>query len=737
MKMFKPRSLLLAVLTVLVFGLHNVVFASEPSVKWRDDTRSERMAWWKEAKFGMFIHWGIHSMFAGKYKGAESPRYSENIMAVCRIPVAEYKAMAKGFYPDQYDPEAWVLLAKEAGMKYIVLTAKHSEGFALWDSKVCDWNVTDATRWGKDLIEPLADACKKHGIKLGFYYCQAMDCMNGGRPNPHYDKKDGPKISIDEYIRTIAVPQVKELMTNYGEIAVIWWDVPGNTIKADHAQLLIEQLDSQPNILMNDRLISRSIAKGFIGDFNTPENSIPKSLKADRAWEACQTMNYNWGYRASDTDWKSPKTLLKNLATCVSNGGNYLLNVGPKPDGTFPQPNIQALKEMGQWMKINSESIYGCGPTVFKQYAWQGVCTTRKNMKGTLLYLHVFDWPKEGLVVPGVKNKIETVYLLADPAKKALPYKQHEYGQIIDLPANAPTALSSVVVVQLKGAADIDHTIELPALAASGVYTLVPKHAERTREAGFSDAIVRLCMEQKATSAQWELDLDESGVYTLKADYACNRDKTFSIHTKAYELPVLVTKSGTWNLEKEERKLNSHWAEKFWKKGVSVGAIYLEKGKQTVRLRASKTGATSPNERLYLRHIRLAKVDLTHAGSAPIKLDSSTALLHGTDLMNGNIGISQWHQGDRAEWTVRLTDYEGVFDVNICVASPVACSIELGSKGNPLKKLAVAASEGSGTQRIGQIDLPNTGLHTITCKGVANSKDLHLKYLVLTPVDSQ
>ncbi|WP_340110684.1 alpha-L-fucosidase [Maribellus mangrovi] len=430
----------------------------------------ERLKWWHEAKFGMFIHWGVYSMWAGNYHGHEQAKGgAEWIMNRCKIPVAEYQERAKDFNPVNYDPDAWVKMAKDAGMKYIVITAKHHDGFALFDSKASKWNVVDATKWGKDLLKSLVAACKKYDVRLGFYYSQAQDWNNPGGAvarRPMKDGWDNPNaVTIDaytkehkghwdpaqetatfeEYIDRVAVPQVHELLSNYGPVSVLWWDTPTNMTK-EAATKLQAQLALQPNIITNDRLKKPD----FPGDTKTPEQRIPDQddLKGQN-WETCMTMNHTWGYRTSDHDWKSTETLIRNLVDIVSKGGNYLLNIGPKPDGTFPEASIERLKEIGDWMEVNGEAIYGTQASPFGLLPW-GRCTKKEEKGKTILYLSVFDWPENGqLALPDMKNKVVSVTLLANGKK--LKAKTTKDGVSISLPKEAPDKIASVIKLTVKG----------------------------------------------------------------------------------------------------------------------------------------------------------------------------------------------------------------------------------------------------------------------------------------------
>ncbi|MGO4289814.1 alpha-L-fucosidase [Chitinophaga sp. RAB17] len=433
-------------------------------------THDQRMQWWRDARFGMFIHWGDYAQLAGNYKGQQVARGGEWIMNRAKIPVTEYQQFAKQFNPVKYDADAWVKTAKDAGMKYIVITAKHHDGFAMFKSNASKWNIADATPYGKDVLTPLAAACKKYGIKLGFYYSQAQDWNNPGGavarkvategwPNPdsaqidaytqahsgHWDPLQ-TSATMSDYIDKVAVPQVKELLTNYGEVAVLWWDTPTN-MTDEYAQKLQDVLALQPNIITNDRLKRPN----FAGDYKTPEQKIPNQSELDgRDWETCMTMNGTWGYKSFDNKWKSTETLIRNLVDIASKNGNYLLNVGPDASGQFPEGSLTALKGIGQWMKINGEAIYATQGSPLPTLDW-GRCTQKKNGNNTTLYLHVFNWPANGqLHVPGVKGKVNSAKLLANGKKLITTTGTDDL--LINVPTQAPDAISTVIKLEISNA---------------------------------------------------------------------------------------------------------------------------------------------------------------------------------------------------------------------------------------------------------------------------------------------
>jgi len=426
------------------------------------EQRDARMAWWRDAKFGMFIHWGVYSVPAGYYHGQPVAGIGEWIMNRGKIPMAEYQQFAREFNPTNFNADQWVKIAKNAGMKYIVITSKHHDGFAMFCSRASQWNICDTTPFGRDPLKELAAACRKQGIRLGFYYSQAQDWNNGGAAaGGKWDPAQ--EHSMDDYIDRTAVPQVREILTNYGPDipAVLWWDTPRdmNYERAEKLYRVTQEL--RPDLIENNRL-----GGGFKGDTETPEQHIPAQGYPGRDWETCMTMNNTWGFKRDDNNWKSTETLIRNLCDIASKGGNYLLNVGPTSEGLIPPPSVERLAEVGGWMRTNGEAIYGTGPTPFGAEAgklsetdkdkngkpkfitaWDWRCTTKPRK----IYLHIFKWPEHGKFgLPAVKTKITRAYLLADPKQRKLKYKQTDQGVTLMLPEKAPDAIASVVCLETR-----------------------------------------------------------------------------------------------------------------------------------------------------------------------------------------------------------------------------------------------------------------------------------------------
>jgi len=379
--------------------------------------------WFNQARFGMFIHWGVYSILAR----------GEWVRLIERIPSSEYEALAWKFKPKNYRPEEWVELAQDAGMKYMVLTTRHHDGFSLFDSEVSDFTAPK-TGAKRDLVAEYVEACKERDMKVGFYY-SLLDWRY-----PAYFK--GPKADPEgwneflEYVHT----QVKELCTNYGKIDVLWydggWPWTAEDWRSAELNAMVRRL--QPGILINNR-------SKLPEDFDTPEQRIGPPSDPNRMWETCMTMNDNWGYSAGDRNWKTVRQLIQNLVRCASGAGNYLLNVGPRADGTIPEPSVKRLRRIGAWMRVNGESIYGSERCPFR-----GGMVGLTTAKGNIVYLHVFRWPGREITVAYVKNKVLSARILATGQEVEVTQKGDRVF-LRGLPKRPPDPYDTVIAMELDG----------------------------------------------------------------------------------------------------------------------------------------------------------------------------------------------------------------------------------------------------------------------------------------------
>ncbi|RAV30360.1 alpha-L-fucosidase [Sinomicrobium soli] len=410
----------------------------------------ERMAWWREARFGMFVHWGAYAVPAGRYEGKEVKSAGEWIMRNAGIPVEVYEGYAREFNPAAFDADEWVSRMKDAGMKYMVFTSKHHDGFCLWDSGLTDYDVVDFSPYGKDILRALADACKAQGVKFGLYH----SIIDWHHPDAHADTYAGGEASENnerrfaDYLENYLKPQLKELVEKY-DPAILWFDGEWEEEFTHEQGLDLYQYVRRlkPDIIINNRVDKgrqgmQGMNKGdsdYAGDFGTPEQEILDGT-SDLDWESCMTMNDTWGYKTDDNNWKSPAVLVRNLVDAAAKGGNYLLNIGPDAEGRIPEASVKSLDAIGAWIKVNGEAVYGTESPESGYQQGENIRFTRK--RGTPFYYAVtFEKPGKTVRLEQLKpEEGSQVVLLGYETPLEWKYDE-EKGLEITVPEEALNAI--------------------------------------------------------------------------------------------------------------------------------------------------------------------------------------------------------------------------------------------------------------------------------------------------------
>ncbi len=490
------------------------------------EQRDARMAWWREARFGLFIHWGLYAIPAGEWKGGTN--YGEWIRHSAQIPIDEYDKFRGRFNPVKFDAEQWVQLAKQAGMKYIVITSKHHDGFCLFDSEHTDFDVM-STPFQRDIMKELSDACRRHGLKMCWYH-SIMDWHHPDYlPRREWEAADRPADGADfDRFRQYLKNQVRELLTKYGPIGVMWFDGEWEeTWTHEHGVDLYNYVRGiDPNVIVNNRvdkgragMAGMTIGDQFMGDFGTPEQEIPATGFPGVDWESCMTMNTHWGWNKRDKNFKSARELIHMLIDIASKGGNFLLNIGPTAEGEFPPECVERLRDIGAWMEVHGESIYGTQASPFKSLPW-GRCT-QKRLEGdvTRLYLHVFDWPAGGtLVVPGILNEPRRAVLMTAGEPRPVDVSRRGESIVVRLPRQPADPVASVVALEISGRPDVT---EPPQIAADATI--------------FIDALeVRITSEREHVELRYTLDGSEPGPQSPVARGPVRIDRTATVSARAF-----------------------------------------------------------------------------------------------------------------------------------------------------------------------------------------------------------
>ena len=592
--MKKPVVDSLFLLRYPVYFLLSLTLIFKPVLLLADEQfkKEERLEWFRDAKFGMFIHWGPYSLLSGEWNGkrVQVGRNAEWIMKFLEIPVDKYRKIVQQFNPVQFNAREWVRLAKSTGMKYIVITAKHHDGFAMYHSRVTSYNIVDWTPYKRDPLKELAQICAEEGIKFCVYYSHREDWDHPGAYGNGWDYAndwEGDFFERDEfekYLEEKAKPQLHELLANYGPLGLIWFDRGIYTQEQGREFVRIVR-ELQPACLVNGRVGNYN--QELLGDYqNMGDNGMPVG-GIEEYWETPQTLNETWGFSKFDTRWKSSETVIRRLVEITSRGGNYLLNVGPTGVGEIPEASVDILEQVGNWVRRNAESIYGTSANPFPELPW-GYCTA----KGNNLYLHVRDWPGDGILkVPGLRNKIQSAYLLSGKTL-LLDVNQTENQALITLPRKPLDSPITVLVLEIEGKLEVDPLVvkqnETGTIDLSYLTALTQgKAVKRFNRKGEFHISKWTGPEDTVT---WHFHVLKPETFTINITYAANKEwegRNYIITDGAVSIEASVKHTGDW----------------YEYQTLLVGSLTLQKpGYYSLTIRPQ---ASNDNYLMYLRSLTL------------------------------------------------------------------------------------------------------------------------------------
>jgi len=585
-------------LAFLIFSMSSIAQRSESKgmgEMWGDqrkigtETSNSKTTLFDEGNYSMFIHWGIYSNIANRWKDSTYYGISEWIKNPRRanIPAEEYMAEAKNFNPVNFDAKAIAKLAKDAGMKYIIITSKHHDGFAMYESKSNDFNIVKASPFGRDPMKELAQACKEEGLGFGFYYSHNQDwTFPGGNGGPARTKK-GKEVGFDYYFKEKCLPQVKEITTQYGDIAIVWFDTPGNMEKKYVEQLVEVVNNNQPNALISGRAGHGLGDYKSLGDMNIPLENV------EGLWESVDVTNDSWGYAWYDQNWKSPKRILTNVISTVGRGGTYMLNIGPAPDGSVPLQAQKALRNSGEWIHRYPQVIYGADPSPWgHKFPWGDV-----TVYGSQLNLCVYDWPLDGeLSLPGFHSEIKSAKLWVGSEKMDLEISRANGWVTFYLPARRPEKLVSVIEVEINGEISVEKRLGIDpvyttymSVAFADVEHCTKKEKAWMEKFGEWKHIMQAQNWTPDGKVSWEVDVMKPGYYQVDLNYSGNGRMV-------------------WRIENDEGSLvqneqNSSQVYGFYE----MGLLKFDKvGKHTLWV----SFVNGAHDTASLKEIRLARVDM-------------------------------------------------------------------------------------------------------------------------------
>ncbi|RKX35695.1 MAG: alpha-L-fucosidase [Verrucomicrobia bacterium] len=552
-----------------------------------------RLKWWRESRFGLFIHWGLYALPAGKWKDRPVPGIGEWIMHRGKIPAAEYEKLAGRFNPTRFDAKAWVALAVEAGMKYLVITSKHHDGFAMYDSKADSYNIVDATPFGRDPMKELAAECRKAGLRMCFYYSQDQDWHHPGGSGNDWDYPDRTTKEFAHYLKTKVKPQLKELLTQYGPIGLIWFDTPWWITKAQSLDLKRYVHRLQPKCLVSGRVGHDVGDYGSFGD-----NQIPVGRIAGD-WETPATLNDTWGFKTDDHKWKSVRELLYLLIDLTGKGVNYLLNVGPTAEGIIPKPSVDRLREIGEWTKRNGEAIYGteAGPFPCE------IENCRFTQKGRRLYVMLMKWPRNRrLSLVGLKTKVRRAALLARPTED-LEFIQTSCQEPtthqleVKLPAKKTDPHVSVLVLELVGRPEVDPGILQQPSGKIELNAFMGKlHPSRTgRQIRLNPTGATENWFTRSNSISWTFKMTRPGTYRIELGTSLARRQPKWVGN--HKLTLAINRKKTTRRIRAQGWRQTPRAQYFPEAITRFGTVTFKKpGTYTARLKADEIAIASSTD---------------------------------------------------------------------------------------------------------------------------------------------
>lgn len=533
-------------------------------------THNQRIQWWRDAKFGMFIHWGVYSLPGGEWRGKRVSGYAEHLMRKEKISRQEYLKIANQFNPIQFNADEWVRNAKKAGMNYLIITAKHHDGFAMYDSEISGFNIVQETAWKHDPMKDLAASCKKYGLKFGFYYSHAFDWEHPDAPGNDWEYKNpGGDLNLYDgrnwydlhpellakainYVNGKAIPQIKELLIKYHP-DILWFDTPHKLPLSENIRILKAIRETDPGVVINGRLV-RGSGNLMMGDYKNTGDRPAEFAPVTGDWEAIPTTNESYGYSKFDNSHKPVSFFVQLLAKAASRGGNLLMNIGPMGNGAFDKKDISILKGIGTWVDINRESIYQTHSSPLPLQSW-GVTTMRDNK----VYLHVFDWPKNGkLMVGGIKTTIKKAYLLSDKTQKKLPVDfLSSIDLIIQVPKQEPDTSNSVIVLDFINEIKCD---SIRVVSSNGATRLLAFDAELNGQGftfgdGKSASYFVEGWKSKSQSVSWVFRSAEPEMFKVVLKYTVSPETEgtaqIQVGDQVFTEKITATKSGINTITKE------------------------------------------------------------------------------------------------------------------------------------------------------------------------------------------